>query len=441
MYSMPITRLDVFFRTQLPVDQPHLFNRITNIAFAPLQYLVGQNKYQSLEGKIILIRTSPSISYSNTIRKVILVCAIILTVIPTAIGIMTRYLSFLSPDVKEAYSIALLSQLFVLERTPAAIKSACAFILEKPELLNKLPQTALHMFLSQPDHEIHTNAFLLNMAEKERIDLLKQLPPQVQASFLNTYTDALAYLLQIGSEYDKLMPHLTVPVIEAYNEEKPKKAALDEYLTEAIRSLENLDKRLNGDRDELESSLTEFLNNPCYSLPFTVAKELEKNAKVIARANPGLWEKFISLRQSCNEKLSAAGANLNENEIKTKAHQNLLSAFKSNDAFLKTLRKKLDEDETDVASWLEDQKKDPNYHYPFYTHPQVLQIMQKSARENLTSQFDLISSCQRQLQEKGLENYTEEPPQDHMLVNTLMEAMEQLDNITRIKDFIKTQTA
>ena len=442
MHAIPITRLDVFFRTQLPVVAPDFFNRITNIAFAPLQYLVGQKKYHhGVQGRIVIAPSNPS-NYSSIIKKVNYVFAFILAVIFTPIGIATRYLSFLSPDVKEAYSIAFLSQLFVLERTPAAIKSACAFIVEKPELLKKLPQTALKNFLSHPDHEILTNAFLSQMHEKERTDLLKQLPPKVQASFLETYPDAIAYLLQIGSEYSKLMPVLTVSLIEAYNKEKPKKAALDEYLTEAIRSLEKLDKRLNGDRDGLESWLIEFSNNdPFYSLPITVAKQFENNKKVIARANPALWEKFISLRQSCNEKLSASGASLNEDEIKTNANQRLLSAFQANDAFFNTLKKHLDGGQTDIAGWLEDQKKDLNYHYPFYTHPHVLESMKKLGSQNLQPLFDLISTCQQKLEEKGFQSYTtEDPPLEYAPVNAVMDAVKQLENIVKIKQFIKTQT-
>ena len=162
---MIIRRLDVFFRTQLTLDTPNFFNSVANVALAPLQHLIGQNKYQSLQGKVTLLKSDPSTSL--TVVKIVIFIGAVFALALTPIGIAARYCSLLSPDVKETYSIA----------------------------------------------------FLLQMDEADRPSLLKQFSPEVQAKFLSLdvhQVDSIAYLLQNASEYDKLKPFLSPTLVEAY---------------------------------------------------------------------------------------------------------------------------------------------------------------------------------------------------------------------------------
>jgi hypothetical protein len=115
---MPIDgiKISVFFTTHLTTDQPSVYNTLTNIAFAPIQQLIGQKNYQCLNGRVyeLASKAQPPSSQLSSAWKVILVIAAIFS---TPCGILTRYLSFSSPDITLGYWSALLLPMDVIRRS------------------------------------------------------------------------------------------------------------------------------------------------------------------------------------------------------------------------------------------------------------------------------------------------------------------------------------
>ncbi len=454
---MTIRRLDVFFRTQITLDTPSTFNSITNLAFAPLQQVVGQKQYQSLKGKVsaVPLTIAPPPFYAS-LMKVIILFAFFLALVLTPIGIATRNLSFRSPQIDRAYSHAFLLQLSPFDRTSKLMESSFAFMrkmneTERTELLNDLPDDLALSFLSLPIHREFTNAILSQLSPSKQIALLKKLPAAAQGSFLSLDANAefsKKYVQEITeAEYNPLMPHLSENLIEFYQAQKAentKKKSLDDSLSKAIVSLADLRAKLiaNGAQDPW---VDQFRSNPLYPFPFYLAQQLETNPKIVARADKILWERFQSLKQSCLNFLNPDCDEMLLQSIRAQANATRPALFKFNVGFFNALKTKLESnmETAEIRKWLDDQKRTPNYSYPFYTQPSVLELMgQTAAAEKLKPFSKILSICEALLKERKLESYTtEEPPENHATVNALMVAMAQLKNIASLQNLIKMQSA
>ncbi|HEX4838828.1 MAG TPA: hypothetical protein VFU89_00110 [Rhabdochlamydiaceae bacterium] len=462
---MIIRRLDVFFRTQLTTDQPAFFNSVTNYALAPLQYLVGKNQFQSLEGRITPVspklppKPDAPLPYFGTLCKIVLyIGALVLSLFGTPIGTVTRCLSFYcdSFPISIAYSNAYLLQLKPHERTPEEMKSAFAFLQNlKPEtcgiILRELPDDLTKEFLE----------LISNLAPKTRGEVAKLLfglpddlkkkywdqmltLPKVCGKILCVLHDDLSkmYLDQISDdEYKKLMPHLSWKLIAHYKEKK-KKEALDNYLSKANRSLATLEEKLKKKR-----RVDEFRNDPLYHFPLCLIGQIEKDPDIVKRADKNLWKRCESLRNSCLDLLSPDD---DEEKMMKTTHTNayniVLSAFQSNTIFFSELNKKLESKmkTADIELWIEKVRGDSKYPYlyPFYTYRQVLNSIGQMAtnleeRAKVNSLEATFSFCLEQLKQTDLKD--EKPNSDHANVNALMDAMVRLDNINELKKLIETQ--
>ncbi len=450
---MTIRRLDVFFRTQLTLDQPQFFNSVTNLALAPLQHLVGKNPFESLKGKVYDVELFPPSDRRTFFKVIVFVGAFFLAIVLTPIGVATRYLSFRSPRVEQAYSHAFLLQIAPFERTDTVMKSACVFIqkmtdAERTELLNDLPEDLTLAFLSLSAHQEFTNALLFKHSSAWQIEVLKKLPAPIQSAFLSLDTNAefsKNYLREVTeAEYALLMPHLPVNLMELYQAqkvEKEKKESLDKYLTRAIQSLEKLNAGLKsmGPGEWIE----ELRGDVFYPFPFYLAGQLENNPQIIARADRTLWERFTTLRQSCFPNVASDDELLQT--TKAKAHATLSATFKPNAAFFKALREKLESDmkTTEIQGWIDEQRRKHNYSYPFHTQPRVLKLLgQMTTPEKLRPFSETLAISLDLLNVRGLGAYSDEKsPHGHATVYTLMQAMDQLENISKLQELIKTQTA
>jgi hypothetical protein len=118
---MTIERLGTFFKTHLATDYPSVCNTLTNLAFAPLQHLIGQKNYQSLNGRVYDLSTAPPQAPATLLRpawKTIVVIAAFFLAIPlTLCGILTRHLSFFSKDINVNYWTIRLLPLGAIERS------------------------------------------------------------------------------------------------------------------------------------------------------------------------------------------------------------------------------------------------------------------------------------------------------------------------------------
>jgi hypothetical protein len=463
---MTIRRLDVFFRTHLILDKdkPNTFNSATNLAFSALQHLVGQKKYQSLQGKVTQVPSAASpasSSYFNTLKKIVIwIRTLFLIIVLTPLGIVARNLSFRSPDVDQAYSLAFFSQLRPLERTSQNIEFSFAFLLkkshvERTELLRNLPANIQASFLSLKGNQNYANNFLLTLPETERISLLQNLPPSIQGSFLSLEVNrdySIVFLRQLpDSDFNKLMPHLSSDLIETYlaeKNEKAKKKALDDYLTSAVESLTRLDSKLSEQvlKLLLKEWLEEYRSQPLYPFPFLLAEQLEANTKIKDRADSALWEEFMRLCQLCSKKLEELGLAWNEEKLqltsRSNAHKTYKSAFKSNVYFFCDLETKLKTctENSEITKWLEEKKEAYNY-YPFYSQPHIIAFMQQQTiSERAQSLSKTFETCKTLLKARGIGDYIEEkPPSDHPTVNMLMSAIDQLENIASLQALIKNQ--
>jgi hypothetical protein len=454
---MTIRRLDVFFRTQLTLDTPSTSNTLTNLALAPLQHLIGQNQFQSLKGKVSEVppTTAPPPFYAP-LKKVIRVFAFFLALVLTPVGIATRYLSFRSPQIDRAYSHAFLLQLTPFDRTPELMESSFAFMrkmteTERNELLTDLPEDLTISFLSLPIHHEFTNAIFAQLPPVQLTKVLKKLPTNVQGAFLSLDANAefsKNYVRELTeSEYTQLMPHLSANLIELYlaqKAENAKKKSLDDALSNAIQSLERLENKLkaNGDQDP---SIAQFRSDPLYPFPFYFAQQIETHPKIVARADKALWERFLSLRKSC---VAYLPPNRDEKLLETtkdQANATLKGTFQPNARFFKELQGKLESkmETPEIKEWIEGKRREHNYSYPFYTQPRVLKLMEQTASaEKLRPFSETLSSCSDLLWERGLQEYiSEKPDPHHVAVNALMQAMDELENISKLQELIKTQTA
>jgi hypothetical protein len=458
---MTIRRLDAFFRTQVTLDQPRFFNSVTNLALAPLQRLVGQNHFESLKGKVSYVPeitpAAPPSSYVATLFKVVVfVCHFFVALVLTPIGIAARHMSFRSPQIDRAYSHAFLLSIDPLEQTPELMEPAFAFMqkmaeAERNEFIGtSLPEDLALWYLSLPAYRSSAYAFLSQCPLTNRNEIFNKLPPAFQGDYLALDANAefsKDYLREVTeSEYSQLMPHLSFKLIKVYQAqqvEKTKKHSLDKYLTTAIQSLEKLEAELKAKKSD--QWVSQLRNDPMYPFPFYLVQALENNPTIVARADTARWERFQSLRQSCLEFLSHNCDDMLLKITKEQANQTLSKTFKSNISLLIALKKKLEStmETSELKEWIELQRCADNYSYPFYTHPSVLKLMSQNATaEKLRPFSESFSTCLSLLQERGLEEYiNEKPSPDHGAVNALMRAMDQLENISKLQDLIKTQTA
>ncbi len=455
---MTITRLDVFFRTQLTLDQPQFFNSITNLALAPLQRLVGQKQFESLKGKVSYVPqitpAAPTSSYVATLFKVVaFVCNFFVAIVLTPIGVAARHMSFRSPQIDQAYSLAILLSTHSFERTPDLMEPAFAFMqkmteTERNKFIDSLPTDLALSYLSLSAYRDSSHAFLSQCPVSEQTKILKKLPCSVQGPYLALDANAEfseEYLREVtNSEYSQLMPHLSIKLIEVYQAqqtEKSKKQSLDKYLTTLVKSLETLETelQLKGPQDPW---VAQSRNDPMYPFPFYLAQELGKNSKIVNRADKALWERFLSLRQSC---LNFLHSDCDDELLKTtqaQANKTLSDYFKPNVGFFNALRKNLEStmEISETKEWIEGQKSAKNYSYPFYTQPSVLNFMGRNiTTERLRPFSETYSICLDLLRKKGLEEYIDENP-DQPLV-ALNTAMDQLENISKLQNLIKNQTA
>jgi hypothetical protein len=457
---MTIRRLDAFFRTELILDQPQFFNSITNLALAPLQRLVGQNQVESLKGKIHhvhqLTPAAPSGYVATLFKVVVFVCDFFVALVLTPIGIAARHMSFRSPQIHRAYSLAFLLSLDPFEQKPELMEPAFAFMqkmteAERNEFIGALPEDLALSYLSLPAYRSSAYAFLSQCPLSVQTDILRKLSPSAQGPYLDLDANAEfseGYLREITApEHSQLMPHLSIKLIEIYQAqqvEKTKKHSLDKYLTTAIQSLEKLDTGLKS-KGPQDPWVAQFRNEPMYPFPFYLVQALENNPTIVARADTALWERFQSLRQSCLEFLPPDCDDVLLQTTKDQANKTVSATFKANVSFLNALKKNLEGtmETSELKKWIERQRCADNYSYPFYTQPSVLKLMSQNATaEKLRPFSESFSACLSLLQEKGLEEYINEKPNLHQVaVNALMKAMDQLENISKLQDLIKTQTA
>jgi hypothetical protein len=307
------------------------------------------------------------------------------------------------------------------------------------------------LFLSLPAFRDMTNAILSKLLPKEQIELLKTLPASAQCPFLSLKDNAAfskEYLLGLtDAEYDQLMPHLSADLIESYRVQKAenaKKKSVDNALSNAIQSLEILESKLkaNGAKDP---GVNQFRSDPLYPFPFYLTQQLETNPEIVARADKTLWERSLSLRKSCLAFLTADCDDALLKTTRAQANKTIAATLKSNGQFFEELQKmyKSEKETSEIKDWIEEKKLERNYSYPFYTQPQILKLMsQTSAAEKLRPLSKTISSCSDLLEEKGLQEYlSEKPDSKHAGVTALMQAMDQLENISKLQQLIKTQTA
>jgi hypothetical protein len=231
---MTIQGLDIFFRTQLILDKPQFFNSITNLALAPLQHLVGQNQFKSLKGKVDYVpqkTTTIQPSYLATLFKVVVfVCNFLMALVLTPIGTAARYMSFRSPQVTRAYFLAL---------------------------------------LSFPAHQASTLAFLSQCTFAERTNILKRLPPPIQAAFLNLDENeeySKKYLSEITKPaYNRLWRLLSGKLLMSYLAQKAEKNRVDTKQTQPLPP-SHVNTSAVDDLDTLlDATLEEFGKTSCSS--------------------------------------------------------------------------------------------------------------------------------------------------------------------------------
>ncbi len=456
---MTIRRLDTFFRTQITLDQPQFFNSITNLALAPLQRLVGQNQFSSLKDKAShvpqITAAAPSGHVATLFKVVVFVCDFFVAIILTPIGIAARQMSFRSPEIDRAYSLSFLLSIDPIEQTPELLEPAFAFMQKMTErernefIGTSLPSDLALSYLSLPAYRDSAYKFLSQCPLSARNELFNKLPPSFQGAYLALDTNAEFsedYIRKLTEpEYSQLMPHMDVKLIEIYQAQKAvkeKKQALDKYLTIAIQSLENLETGLKAQNPDRVSQLRK---DPMYPFPFSLADQLETSPETVTRADTALWTRFQSLRQSCLKFLPPDCDVELLKTTKDQANKTLAATFKPNVAFFNALKKMLEStmETSEIKEWIEEQKRAENYSYPFYTQPSVLKLMRQNATaEKLRPFSESFSTCLNLLQERGLgEHISEKPDPDHEAVNALMRAMDQLENISKLQDLIKTQTA
>ena len=457
---MTIRRLDAFFRTQVTLDQPRFFNSVTNLALAPLQRLVGQNHFESLKNKAGYVPqitpAAPSGYIATLFKVVVFVCDFFVALVLTPIGIAARHMSFRSPQIDRAYSLAFLLSIHPIEQTPELMEPAFAFMqkmteAERNEFIDtSLPKDLALSYLSLPAYRNSAYAFLSQCPLTNRNAIFNKLPPAFQGDYLALDANAEfsgEYLRTIpDSKYSQLWPHLDAKLLMIYKDqklEKEKKRALDKYLTTAIQSLEKLEAGLKAKKSD--QWVSQLRNDPMYPFPFYFAKQVENDSKIVARADTALWTRFQSLRQSCLKFLTPDCDAVLLQITKTQANQTLKEPFRCNVGFFKTLREKLEStmETSEIKDWIEGQRRAANYFYPFYTQPSVLKCMEQIlSSEKLRPFSESLSTCLSLLQGRGLGEYiSEKPDQDHFAVNELMRAMDQLENMSKLQNLIKNQTA
>jgi hypothetical protein len=522
---MTIRRLDAFFTTRLTLDRRNVFNSVTNIAFSALQHLIGEHKYKCLQGKTAPVPRvygpMPPPPFFGTVKKVVVyICALLLVIPLTPIGIVTRQLSFRSTEINQAYSNAFLFRIPPAERTSQQMKFAFRFVRRMPEkqriaFLKELPLDICASYLSlansaftnayllqmaEPDRtpllillpldikapflsqmaeadrtpllkqlplpiqashlsletQAYTNAYLLQMAEADRAPLLKQLPMSMQGSFLSLEVNrayAITFLFQM-SEVDRtpLLMALSSDLHAAYQavrEEQKKKEALDTYLGSAIDFLNRLDLQLKNNTTDIQKWLTEASNDPFHPFPFLLAQKLESKPGLESRADGNLWKNFMTLRQSCSQRLDALGLSdhiqeeVHQRTIQLTSKEAVTSALQTNTVFFKTLRETLETPNaktSEIEEWLDQQKEDLNYPFPFYTYPLILTVLQKLApgSEKLIPHIALFAACKRLLRANELEGYLSETS-DHAVVTKIKLALDQMENIANLQALIRTQ--
>ena len=451
---MTIRRLDViFFTTHLTIDEPDNFNTATNFLFTPLQRVFGKNQFESLSGRVNLVHEPLdfSSSFCKTLGKVVVVvCAFFIAIVLTPIGIVTRYMSFRSPQIERAYSHARLLQMDPFNRPSEEF----AFIqkmhdAERLAFLGDLSDDLVLAFLSFPAHQDSTNAFLFQRPVPERNEIFKQLPPSVQGPFLSLDTNtefAKGHLQETTeSEYLQLMPHLSTQLIENYPAlmvEKEKKQSLDKCLTTAIQSLENLEAGLNS-KGAQDPWVTQFRSDPLYPFPFLLAQQLEAHPKIAARADKDLWKRFMALRQSCQAFLTPDCDNALLQTTRVQANATIRAIFLPNVRFFNELKKfESKKEKAKIQEWIEEQRSVNNF-YPFYSMPRILKLMGQTINaEKLLAFSETVSSCLSLLNETGLGEYiSEKPDPQNVNVRELMQALDRLENIGSLQDLIKNQTA
>ncbi len=118
---MAIERIGTFFKTHLTTDYPSVCNTLTNLAFAPLQHLIGQKNYRSLNGRVYDLSTAPPQAPATLLRSVwkaiICIAAFFLAIPLTPCGILTRHLSFFSKDINTNYWTIRLLPLYPSDRS------------------------------------------------------------------------------------------------------------------------------------------------------------------------------------------------------------------------------------------------------------------------------------------------------------------------------------
>ncbi len=460
---MLIRRLDAFFRTQLVLqDTSNFCNSATNVAFAAIQHLIGQKRYECLNGRVTLKAapdsTLPNPYYKTLLKIAVWIGAFCLVPFLTPIGILTRHLSLRSPEIDQVYSLALISQVPASGRT----SSMFGFLCKKPEakrhaLLKELPQEQTISFLSQTSLG-YSVEFLLKLSEPECTDLLMKLPLHIQVFFLcpkSQHKYALQFLLKLPAlSATELLMKLPESVQTSYLsvqaeelKKAPKKKALNNQLTSSISFLSKLSEK--KDKSSVESVFKEAFNSPFYPYPFLFAEKLQSNPALRDLIDPALFSRFSELHTNCCKKLDDVGfADHRQEETRQKKIQAeskgvLSSAFRWNKEFfseLETFFQKSDVQTVEIKEWLEKQKASPKYFYPFTTYPRVLELMKKLAPDISKIQpfLTTYTSCITFLKEKDLA-IEEAPSPDLPLIQTLMGAMDQLENISNFQSLINTQ--
>jgi hypothetical protein len=348
--------------------------------------------------------------------------------------------------IEIAYSNAYLLLLQPNERTPEEMKSAFAYLQKMPQKirnanLNLLPEELRLSFCSLPNHFDSACAFLQSYDTQSQISFLKKLPADIQGKYLsrpdNVNFNQPFFDTISDTEYSNLKPHLCGKSIELYQSQKAEKdkiQALDNALSAANKSLQTLLNKWKAGK-----GVAEFRNHPLYSFPFYLAGEIQTHPKMVDRANKALWQRCIQLRQSCQQFLQSHESDEELMERTRKEATAIVStALKTNTHFFKELIAKSSMSAAQIEDWIDRKKQEPNYSYPFQTQPTLLNFMKRTA--NPTKLVEAVTACSTLLKKLDLEKYTSEKPEpNHAGVKALMEALDRLENISKLQQLIEIQ--
>ena len=393
-----ICRLDAFYRTQLLLDQKNFFNSFTSYAFLPLQHLIGQNRYVSLEGRVIPLppheATAAGFFPFSAVKKVVVwVGAFFLTIVLTPVGTVTRYLSFRSSNVNQAYTLAFLLQLTELE-----------FDRLKPD------QFPLDLWEQAKQGRTIIASMMVN-------DQNPVFPPSRSA------------------------PHLEQDAAEP-GESGSETTVFIEFLT-------RLDDQLQKHSDDsaaMEAWLKTEVSNKEYPYHFYSAHYILYALYMTESAD---HERVQRLYDSCAQRLKGLGLEryiqeklppeirdeqkkaLEESkEVFQRITKECLSILRPLSEALKTLTGFKENDRPTMAAWFAQTKKTskPSYNNPFYFAPYLLcrrDLLTDILGEAPLKELDeLDTACRNQLLALDLKSIVEERPSTRVLLTEIEQAIQ-----------------